>query len=90
MRIEGVRARINQNGRIVIPALIRKGMGLQLGDSVVLSVADGILEIVPLKAQARRMPETPRQPEPAGRGASDEPEDERLQEALGKAEEWLG
>lgn len=56
MKIEGIQARINQNGRIVVPAVIRKGMGLKLGDSVVMSLEDGVLRIEPHRATHRSRP----------------------------------
>jgi AbrB family looped-hinge helix DNA binding protein len=90
MKIEGIAARINQNGRIVIPSVIRKGMGLNLGDSVVMSLEDGVLRIEPQLARIRRTqaefkpfanPTTP---------ASDELIAERREEARRETEEWLG
>ncbi len=57
MKILGIQARINENGRIVIPAVIRKGMSLKLGDSVVMSLEDGVLRIEPLGARIGRVQE---------------------------------
>lgn len=90
MKIEGIQARINENGRIVIPAVIRKGMGLKLGDSVVMSLADGVLRIEPQHARGRRGQENLRKPIPTDRVLSDELIAERREEARREAEEWLG
>jgi AbrB family looped-hinge helix DNA binding protein len=90
MKIMGVQARINENGRIVVPALIRKSMGLKLGDSVVMSLESGVLRIEPHRARLRKMQDESAMaaiPEaPAPSGLVREPRGE-LQ---GEIEEWLG
>ena len=90
MKIEGIQAHINQNGRIVIPAVIRKAMGVKLGDSVVMSLEDGVLRIEPQLAKIRRIQ---REFEPFANPASlasDELIAERREEARRETEEWLG
>jgi AbrB family looped-hinge helix DNA binding protein len=90
MKIEGIQAHINQNGRIVIPAVIRKAMGVKLGDSVVMSLEDGVLRIEPQLAKIRRIQ---RAFEPFANPASlasDELIAERREEARRETEEWLG
>lgn len=90
MKMEGIPARINQNGRIVIPAVIRKAMGLKLGDSVVMSLEDGVLRIEPQLAKIRRIQlEFEPFADPASL-ASDELITERREEARRETEEWLG
>ncbi len=90
MKILGVQSRINENGRIVIPAVIRKGMSLKLGDSVVMSLVDGVLRVEPLRARVRRaQDESPsiaitRTPAPS------DLERERREESQTEKEEWLG
>ena len=39
------RLRVNENGRVVIPAAFRKALGIKVGDEVVLRVQDGELRI---------------------------------------------
>ena len=90
MKIDGIQARINPNGRIVIPAVIRKGMGLELGDDVLMSLEDGILLIQPQNARARRVPESRRQLVAADRVIPNELIAERREEAPPEAEDWLG
>jgi AbrB family looped-hinge helix DNA binding protein len=90
MKVEGIPARINQNGRIVIPAVIRKAMGLKLGDSVVMSLEGGILRIEPQKARIRRVQQSLGKLTPSDVVLSDELIAERREEARRDTEEWLG
>ena len=46
------RTRVNQNGRVVIPASFRKAMGIEVGDEVVLRMEDDELRIT---TQERRI-----------------------------------
>jgi AbrB family looped-hinge helix DNA binding protein len=48
------RARVNENGRVVIPAAFRKAMGIKIGDEVVLRVEDDELRISTLKRRIER------------------------------------
>ena len=43
------RTRINENGRMVIPASYRKALGINIGDEVVLRIEDDELRITTLK-----------------------------------------
>ena len=52
-----VRCKINQNGRIVIPAAIRQEMGLKAGESLLMEVEDGVLRIESHRARIRRIQE---------------------------------
>jgi len=90
MKIEGILARINENGRIVIPAVIRKGMGLKLGDVVVMSLDDDILRIEPQRQRARRVQENPRHLNPDQRGVPDHPAADRREEMRNEMDDWLG
>jgi AbrB family looped-hinge helix DNA binding protein len=90
MKIEGIQARINQNGRIVIPAVIRKGMGLELGDSVIMSLEDGTLLIEPLRARVGSVQSAPKKIAKPGNPASGDLERERCEESQTEKEEWLG
>ena len=49
-----VRLRINENGRVVIPAAFRKELGIKPGDEVILRVDDGELRISTLKSRLER------------------------------------
>jgi AbrB family looped-hinge helix DNA binding protein len=48
------RARVNENGRVVIPASFRKRLGMRAGDEVVLRVEKGELRITTLKRHIAR------------------------------------
>lgn len=85
------KARINENGRIVIPAEIRQKMGLKPGDTVVMKLdADGELRIESHRARIRQIQESLRHLIPADRLLSDELIAERREEARREMEEWLG
>jgi len=48
------RMRVNQNGRVVIPASFRKRLGIRAGDEVVLQIQDDELRITTLKRNIER------------------------------------
>ncbi|MGA2376920.1 MAG: AbrB/MazE/SpoVT family DNA-binding domain-containing protein [Candidatus Sulfotelmatobacter sp.] len=50
--------RVNENGRVVIPASFRRALGIQPGETVVLRIEDNELRITTLRqrlAKARRL-----------------------------------
>lgn len=49
---EEVRARVNENGRVVIPASFRKALGIDAGDEVLLRIENDELRIT---TQQRRI-----------------------------------
>jgi len=49
---EETRTRVNENGRIVIPAQFRKALGIEIGDEVVLIIENDELRIT---TQQRRI-----------------------------------
>jgi AbrB family looped-hinge helix DNA binding protein len=48
------RTRVNQNGRVVIPASFRKALGINVGDEVVVRIEDDELRISTLKRRVER------------------------------------
>ena len=48
------RQRVNENGRIVIPASFRKALGINIGDEVVLRMEDDELRITTVKRRVAR------------------------------------
>jgi len=48
------RMRVNENGRVVIPAFFRKRLGICIGDEVVLQIEDDELRIITLKRNIER------------------------------------
>jgi AbrB family looped-hinge helix DNA binding protein len=49
-----VRLRINENGRVVIPASFRKALGINPGDEVILSLEEDELRITTMKRRIER------------------------------------
>jgi len=48
------RQRVNENGRVVIPASFRKALGIKIGDEVVLRMEDDELRITTLRRRVER------------------------------------
>jgi AbrB family looped-hinge helix DNA binding protein len=48
------RMRVNENGRIVIPASFRKALGISIGDEVILRIVHEELRITTLRGRLRR------------------------------------
>ncbi len=53
MEVEA-RLRINENGRVVIPAPFRKALGIHPGDEILLRLEDGELRITTMKHRIAR------------------------------------
>ena len=66
------RARVNENGRVVIPAAFRKAMGINVGDEVVLRIEDNELRILTLKQRIERAQRLVRQHVKPGTSLVDE------------------
>jgi AbrB family looped-hinge helix DNA binding protein len=66
------RARVNENGRVVIPAAFRKAMGINVGDEVVLRMEDNELRILTLKRRIERAQHLVRQHVKPGTSLVDE------------------
>ncbi|HTW25462.1 MAG TPA: AbrB/MazE/SpoVT family DNA-binding domain-containing protein [Candidatus Baltobacteraceae bacterium] len=48
------RMRVNENGRVVIPASFRKALGIKAGDEVILRIENDELRITTLKRRIER------------------------------------
>jgi len=48
------RIRVNENGRVVIPASYRKALGIKAGDEVILRMEDDELRITTMKRRLER------------------------------------
>jgi AbrB family looped-hinge helix DNA binding protein len=66
------RTRVNENGRVVIPASFRKALGINIGDEVVLRIEDDELRISTLKQRLTRAQRLVRQHVKAGTSLVDE------------------
>jgi AbrB family looped-hinge helix DNA binding protein len=51
---EETRARVNENGRVVIPSSFRKALGIEVGDEVVLRIEDDELRITTQQRRIQR------------------------------------
>ncbi len=66
------RMRINENGRVVIPASFRQRLGIRVGDEVVLQIQDDELRITTLKRNIERAQRLVRKHVKAGTSLVDE------------------
>lgn len=55
------RLRINENGRVVIPASFRKALGINPGDEIILRIEDDELRITTMKRRIERAQRRARQ-----------------------------
>lgn len=49
-----IRLKINQNGRVVIPAAVRKALGVGIGDELIGQLTDDELRITTMKRRIER------------------------------------
>lgn len=75
------RLKVNENGRIVIPAQFREAMGIQAGDEVLLRVEDDELRITTVAKRLERARRLLRKYVKPGRRLADELIAERRQAA---------
>jgi AbrB family looped-hinge helix DNA binding protein len=52
--MEEARTRVNENGRIVIPSSLRKALGIEVGDEIVLRIEDDELRITTQQRRIQR------------------------------------
>jgi AbrB family looped-hinge helix DNA binding protein len=79
--------KINENGRILIPAAMREQMNLKPGDSVVLTLENGILRVESYLAIIRKIQEDFKQFRKPGVSVVDEFIAEKREEARREMEE---
>ena len=75
------RLRVNENGRVVIPAAFRRALGINAGDEVVLRMEDDELRITTLKRRIERAQRLVRKHVKPGASLVDELIAERREEA---------
>ena len=66
------RIRVNENGRVVIPAAYRKALGIKAGDEVILRMEDDELRITTMKRRIERAQRRVRQYVKPGLSLADE------------------
>ena len=76
-----IRTRVNENGRIVIPAALRKALGIEVGDEVVLRVQDDELRITTQERRIQRAQQRARKYLKPGTSLVDELHAERREAA---------
>ena len=67
-----VRMKLNENGRVVIPASLRSALGIEAGDELVMRIEDEELRITTLKRRIERAQNRVRKYVKAGTLLSDE------------------
>lgn len=77
-----LRTKVTEGGRIVIPAAVRKELGLAPGDEVLLQVEGGELRVFSQAHALRRLQERLREVAPRDASLVDELIAERRQETL--------
>ncbi len=75
------RAKLNQNGRLVIPAPYRHALGLNPGDEVVLTLEGDELRLASVKSALRRARRLIREHIPAGKDLTQSIIDDRRKAA---------
>ncbi len=81
------RTRVNQNGRVVIPASYRKALGVKAGDEVILRMEDDELRITTMKRRIERAQRHVRKYVKPGLSLADELIAERREAAKREREE---
>jgi AbrB family looped-hinge helix DNA binding protein len=67
-----VKTKVTEGGRIVIPAKMRRALGIEIGESVTLEIRDNALQILSRKQILRRVQESVKKYAKPGRSAVDE------------------
>ncbi len=78
------RVKLNENGRIVIPAAMREALQVKPGDELLLHVEDGELHVTTRMQRIRRAQELVRRYVPEGVSLADELIAERREAAKGE------
>jgi AbrB family looped-hinge helix DNA binding protein len=79
--MEQMRVRMNENGRIVIPSQVRKALGIQPGDEVILELDDHEVHLTTLRQRIAKAQEMVRKYVKPGVSLVDELIAERREEA---------
>jgi AbrB family looped-hinge helix DNA binding protein len=79
--MQTVRVRLNESGRVLIPAEVRRELGMKAGDQLVLEVKDREVRLTTLRERIARVQAEVRRYIPAGVSLSEELIAERREEA---------
>lgn len=77
----GINVKVSEGGRIVIPAEFRRELGLEIGDSVSISLVENEIRIIPRSEAVRRAQSLVRKRIPEGRSLVAELREDRRREA---------
>jgi AbrB family looped-hinge helix DNA binding protein len=77
----GVNSKISDGGRVVIPAEFRRELGLEVGDSVSISLVNNEIRIMPRAEAIKRAQALVRKRIPKGRSLVAELREDRRREA---------
>ena len=78
--METIKTHLDKNGRIVIPAQFRKALGVSEGDTLMMTLDDGMIRILTPQKAIQRVQESVRRYIPRGRSLADELIQERRAE----------
>lgn len=78
--METIKTHLGKNGRVVIPAQFRKALGVSEGDTLMMTLDDGMIRILTPRKAIERVQESVRRYVPAGRSLADELIQERRAE----------
>ena len=76
--------KVTDGGRVVVPSVFRKALGLKPGDAVIMALDDEEVRLFTPNRAIRRAQEIVRQYVPEGQSLVDELIKERREEALGE------
>lgn len=72
MKVKESHTRVNENGRLVIPAAFRRDLGIKAGDTLVLRIENDELRIITLQQRLAKAQQWMRQHVAPGRSLADE------------------
>ena len=76
-----IKTHLGKNGRVVIPAQFRKALGVSEGDTLMMTLDDGMIRILTPRKAIQRIQELVRRYVPEGVSLADELIEERRAEA---------
>ena len=76
-----VKTHLGKSGRVVIPAQFRKALGVSEGDTLMMTLDDGVIRILTPRKAIQRIQELVRRYVPEGVSLADELIEERRAEA---------
>ena len=69
--METIKTHLGKNGRVVIPAQLRKALGVSEGDTLMMTLDDGMIRILTPRKAIERVQKSVRRYVPEGRSLAD-------------------